>query len=103
MKNAFLRACFKLGQLCSGRSASRDAPRAVQVPAPPGRAVIIATCINKFCLRGNRHEVEDGVRDCLNEIASHEGWSNKAPNWEYLYKWEARPDILSWGPPASSH
>ncbi len=108
MKDAFLRVCFRLGQLCSGQlprgpvpvrhvdaanASSHKQPQAQAPPATSSRAVTIATCINRFYLRGNRHEVEDGVRDCLNEIAKHEGWSNKAPNWDYLYRWEARKDI----------
>ena len=56
--------------------------------------MIIANCISRFNPHRN-YALENGVRDCLNEIAEHEGWPSKAPNLTYLYKWEASTNTPS--------
>src|ERR1700743_2218285 len=96
MKNAFLRSCFAVGRFFSGQNKS-EAPAATtsQPQVSSGRSLVIASHVMRFSPDSGRYALENGVRDCLNEIAKTEGWPTKAPNSEYLYRWEARKEIPS--------
>jgi hypothetical protein len=91
MRNVLLRMCFAVGRLFSKPNESDAATS--QAPVSSGRSLVIANHVMNFRLNNGGYEIENAVRDCLNGIAKAEGWSGKAPNWEYLYKWEARKDI----------
>jgi len=91
---------FTIGRLfgkLTGSSASGSQSSGVK-PSKPNlferNHDIIVSHFDRISVDGRSYYVENAVRDCIGEIAAHEGKQHLIPKYrEWLSNWRTRPDI----------